>query len=256
MLFLTLLLASILLVNSNPVPTPNLEDGGLFEGDIAGIEEWLNPGRPFQLVTTSRGKWPGGVVPYVYDAASGYTAAQKTTIEQGFAMIENLTKVGNRQIIFFRPRGTEATYLRIFSDSGCYSYVGRQNAAGAQNLSLQIRSASGGTCITAGIAAHEAIHALGWFHAQSRPDRDSFVRINTANIQAGAEGNFNKYTTSSVTVSGLPYDYCSVMHYSATSFSVNGQPTITALQTVSGCTMGQRTTLSTGDIAKIQAQYA
>ncbi len=52
-------------------------------------------------------------------------------------------------------------------------------SAGAQQVSLQSPS-----CFYIGIAAHELMHALGFWHEQSRADRDKYVRINWANIQS------------------------------------------------------------------------
>ena len=49
-----------------------------------------------------------------------------------------------------------------------------------------------------------------------------------------------------------PYDYGSIMHYPATAFSKNGQPTIV---TKNGATIGQRQGLSPGDIAAVQSMY-
>lgn len=48
------------------------------------------------------------------------------------------------------------------------------------------------TCFRAASAAHEAIHALGFYHEQSRPDRDNWVTIKYENIQPGTCKNTSK----------------------------------------------------------------
>ena len=61
---------------------------------------------------------------------------------------------------------------------------------------------------------------------QSRPDRDQHVQIVWSNIMTGREDNFARYSRSEVSTLSLPYDIESVLHYSATAFSRNGQYTI------------------------------
>ena len=57
------------------------------------------------------------------------------------------------------------------------------------------------------------MHALGIFHEQSRPDRDTYVFINLTDVDDRYQGNFNKYPFSQVSIEDVEYDYESVMHY-------------------------------------------
>jgi len=43
----------------------------------------------------------------------------------------------------------------------------------------------GSGCANTGTVIHELLHVVGFFHTSSRPDRDSYVIVNTANIASG-----------------------------------------------------------------------
>ncbi len=68
----------------------------------------------------------------------------------------------------------------------CWSYVGR-SFAGAQTLSI------GDGCGIKAIVEHEFLHALGFWHEQSRYDRDDYVTINFENIIRGCPVYFYYY---------------------------------------------------------------
>ena len=53
-------------------------------------------------------------------------------------------------------------------------------------------------------------HALGFYHEQSRTDRDNYVEIKKENIKQGMGHNFDEAKSSRNLVN---YDYISVMHY-------------------------------------------
>lgn len=66
---------------------------------------------------------------------------------------------------------------------------------------------------------HEIGHAVGFWHEQSRPDRDEYIDILYENIRNGYESNFRKLSDYDVDSLGVGYDYNSVMHYSRRAFS-------------------------------------
>ncbi|PIO70252.1 EGF-like domain protein [Teladorsagia circumcincta] len=68
-----------------------------------------------------------------------------------------------------------------------------------------------------GTAAHEIAHALGFWHAHSRHDRDDYIIVNTRNINKDYASEFVKHEPKSNDNFGLPYDYGSIMQYRATA---------------------------------------
>lgn len=74
---------------------------------------------------------------------------------------------------------------------------------------------------------HEILHAIGFWHEQSRSDRNTYVTVDTSKVKSGFEGNYNAYAPESVQDLGT-YDYASVMHYGVCFFAidcnVNGPP--------------------------------
>jgi hypothetical protein len=64
------------------------------------------------------------------------------------------------------------------ADMGCWSWIGRTHS-GKQELKLP------DGCVWHRIVMHEMMHALGFYHQHSTPDRDDYVNIYWENIQDG-----------------------------------------------------------------------
>lgn len=68
-------------------------------------------------------------------------------------------------------------FSNSFYSNICQSHIGKKG--GKQLLSL------GSGCKNRGHVTHELMHALGFFHEHTRPDRDKFVKILWNNIKSG-----------------------------------------------------------------------
>lgn len=166
------------------------------------------------------------------------------TIERAFIEYHKHTCIK-----FIPRRPSDKDYISIEAgNSGCWSSVGR--LGGKQVLNLQ----SPGCLNKIGTVIHELLHAIGFLHEQNREERDGFVVIKQNNIRQGYEINFSKAKSGEASGYGVPYDYGSVLHYSSTAFSKNGQPTIEA-KTKSNEKMGQREGFSKKDIEKVNKMY-
>ncbi|XP_073703911.1 meprin A subunit beta-like [Garra rufa] len=154
-----------------------------------------------------------------------------------------------KSCIDFKPRTAEdISYISVESRDGCWSYVGRRSA-GAQTLSI------GNGCGIKTIVEHEFLHALGFWHEQSRYDRDDYVTINFENIITGLEHNFNKYSKYVSTTQDTPYDYYSVMHYNKNAFSNGNGSTIITKRPEFQDVIGQRLDMSEYDVIELNKLY-
>ena len=189
--------------------------------------------------------WPNGVVPYRISSQLSKSAEGKVR-----AAITAWNATGAVTMV----ERTEATasaypnYIDFVDADQCASWVGFQND-GAQSIY------TGDKC-SEGSMIHEIGHAMGLLHEHTRPDRDSFVKINWNSISTDKAHNFD------VLEDGIPlgdYDYSSIMHYGTHFFSNDGNPTISSLQNT-GVKLGQREFISDGDknsmITLYQSEYS
>merc|ERR1711881_168936 len=170
----------------------------------------------------------------------------KDLVIAGMKSIEAVT------CLTFRERyATDQYGLDIFKGSGCWSYVGVVGSK--QQLSY------GNGCYSRGTIQHEILHALGFWHEQSRYDRNQHVEILWENINPQFANNFNRYSQENTDNLDSAYDFGGVMHYSKTAFTINGQDTIKVINDPDGtktAQLGQRAEMSNLDIQQVNALYA
>ncbi|XP_063296895.1 hatching enzyme 1.2-like [Pelobates fuscus] len=210
--------------------------GQVLEGDIAP-----HPAPSRGVMICSKCFWnalENGTVFVPYELADTYTEEVKNGIKKSLKEFELLTCVK------FVERKTERDYLGIESGNGCWANLGR--VGGKQTVSLNKNG-----CLLTGTVQHEMLHALGFYHEQSRSDRALYVDIIWENINPDYKGNFIAATTNNL---GFPYDYGSVMHYPRYAFSINDGYTIIP-KPDPNVAIGQRNGMSSLDLKKLNTAY-
>ncbi|VDM98210.1 unnamed protein product [Thelazia callipaeda] len=153
--------------------------------------------------------------------------------------------VGFDRLIFFRGSG----YVQIIG----HTIVIRALAELADVRNYQLATA---VKMQSGIIAHEIGHSLGFWHEQSRPDRDQYIKLRPEYIARGTEGNFIKRSDLESESMGLPFDLGSVMHYGPTAFSIDwNHATIETIDKRYDHTIGQRYGPSFIDIKQVNRLY-
>jgi hypothetical protein len=187
----------------------------LFRDRLAGTEPGGTGPRP--LVVTPAGtafKWPSGNVNYRFDPTQvgngTITEPKKQQFRDGVA---EWAAFANLHFLEFT--GTPpANYITVQEnpnpgEGGFSSSVGM--AGGEQFIQFGQHSWNRGT------VCHETGHALGLWHEQQRPDRDTYVVINWNNIDSGVQPNFA--IISNGQTFSTSYDFYSIMHYARATFT-------------------------------------
>ncbi|XP_012302697.1 meprin A subunit beta isoform X1 [Aotus nancymaae] len=244
-----LFLDALLVISGLPTPENFDIDGGmdqdifdineglgldLFEGDIR-----LDGAQVRNSIIGENYRWPH-TIPYVLEDSLEMNA--KGVILNAFERYRLKT------CIDFKPWTGETNYISVIKGSGCWSSVGNRRV-GRQELSI------GANCDRIATVQHEFLHALGFWHEQSRSDRDDYVRIMWDRIQSGREHNFNAYSDNVTDSLNVAYDYTSVMHYSKTAFQNGTEPTIVTRISDFEDVIGQRMDFSDADLLKLNRLY-
>lgn len=201
------------------------------EGDIL-----LHPDSSFTGQTPAR-LWTNHTVPYVIDS----DIPNPSRITDGFTYYNQHTPVK------FQERSGEANYVHLVrstvGNGVCSSNVGM--IGGEQFIHVE------DACTTAQLI-HEMGHTVGFFHEQSRTDRNRNLTVLFENINKTAYSDFPINAPPTGQDVG-PYDYASRMHYTSFSFSVSNLP---VFQTVpAGIQLNTYDVLSPGDLDTLFRMY-
>ncbi|XP_055340255.1 zinc metalloproteinase nas-14-like isoform X2 [Paramacrobiotus metropolitanus] len=105
-----------------------------------------------------------------------------------------------------------------------------------------------------GIIQHEIMHALGFHHEHSRPDRDDHITLVASNMKSGIdERNFQKLPR--MATFGLPYDIESLLHYGQEVSKSHDKPAIISKAIPPARWIGQQFGLSPLDVTKLKVAY-
>lgn len=215
-----------------------VSEGDIVIGKISnrGLTELLNRGVGR---TGDLDLWLDGIV--YYQKSPTLPAVEVTKVDDAIA---HWNAYSSLKFVERTPElaSTQSDYIMFEPSGGCASWVGR--IGGEQAIWV------GETCTT-GSVIHEIGHAIGLFHEHTRSDRDNFINVQWENIVDGKAFNFDVLDAGAQDLGD--YDYASVMHYGATFFSRNGDPTILAPD---GVQVGQRIALSQTDLDSVNALYS
>ncbi len=198
--------------------------GGIPEGFVLVEGDILVPMHG-QRATHNALRWTNGEVPYAFDttgsdAVSATNQALVLNAMQGTATFTGWEDLANVQFRPFVPG--DANFIFIRDSSNDVDATGAPNPTNSSPIGMLggpqgINLAFSGNGSTLGVISHELGHALGFYHEQSRLDRNGFVQINTGCIEAGKENNFDLRSGAGGEYG--PYDYGSIMHYGAGAFA-------------------------------------
>jgi hypothetical protein len=160
-------------------------------------------------------EWKDGIIPYYL--TGDFTNQEINYIKTAMKQWEQTCGVRFQLVT---PRARAYNIVRIHENKWSSS-VGENNSVCHMNF--------GDSHNPMGLIIHELGHALGLLHEHQRPDRDQYVAIFWEKIIPSYYGNFEIRDNPLITEENYDYDYQSIMHYPAESFSIDHTITIASV---------------------------
>lgn len=190
-------------------------------------------------------RWPHGIIPYTIDSS---LSGEPARVAMG-AMKEWM----ERTCVRFEAAGSEAAgkaghnnNINIVDGAGCRAGIGYWGRSFSVSLSRR-------GCTRHKSHLHELGHVIGLHHEQCRTDRDSSLKIVWDNISMMGSLQYTK--EEGATNFGIPYDYCSIMHYGPKYFASNKKFTMLTRDQDYQHTIGSASHLSFYDAKIVNLMY-
>jgi hypothetical protein len=241
------------LFRGQPVTYTIVHGQKIFQGDMvldhvtafpsprSGLGQGAGPGQPAVGVAYPQYLWRANAqgvaeIPYIVTSAA-------TELNNALSAF-NASFTG---VIQFVPRNGQADYVNFDFDASnlsgqCESNVG--HIGGEQQT-------GGSAACSIGTLLHEMGHIVGLYHEMSRPDRNTYITVNDANIIKGSEANFAILGDNFQDLT--LFDYASVMEYIPFAFTRNGGAVVESIPP--GIPLSSQASYSAGDIDGIERLY-
>lgn len=201
-------------------------------------------------------RWPGGVVPFSFNAGSFGNGANADVRQRIDAAVAQWN--GHGLPVRWEPRTLQPNFV-LFTMNPIPDWSGLESSA-SSSASQGIGMVGGMQLIfcsaeaTTPTVMHEMGHAVGLLHEQNRADRDEHVQIVWSEIELIHRDQFLRDLVHSEDFG--PYDFASLMHYGLNAYARRRNVrTIRPLDALGGVSPGNGSDLSAGDIAGLEHLY-